>query len=100
MDFDYRIYLFHQYFGSNKLYFNPGSNGLDSIIIAYDSILTSNGNFEKLIYNSMLHAGDSDSTGCIAGAFFGALYGDGNLPKNFNNFDFKKTLNTIFINDS
>ena len=24
----------------------------------------------------MLHAGDSDTTGCIAGAFYGAYYGD------------------------
>ena len=30
----------------------------------------------------MLHCGDSDSTGCIAGSWYGALYGLNNVPKN------------------
>lgn len=30
----------------------------------------------------MLHAGDSDSTGTIAGAWFGAFYGLDNVPSN------------------
>jgi ADP-ribosylarginine hydrolase len=30
----------------------------------------------------MLHGGDSDSTGTIAGAWFGAFYGLDNVPAN------------------
>tara|TARA_B100000886_G_scaffold315518_2_gene253523 strand:- start:218 stop:1372 length:1155 start_codon:yes stop_codon:yes gene_type:complete len=99
-NFPVRIYMFHQKFGSYPLTFNPGSNGLDSVLIAYDSLLRSKNNFEKLIYLSMLHAGDSDSTGCIAGALFGALYGNVNLPSNYDNFDLKVDFNNIFIDDS
>ena len=98
-DFVVRIYMFHQKFGSHPLTFNPGSNGLDSVLIAYDSLLRSENNFEKLIYLSMLHAGDSDSTGCIAGALFGALYGNVKLPTNYDDFDLKGHLNNIFIDN-
>ena len=30
----------------------------------------------------MLHIGDTDTTGCIAGAWYGALYGFGDVPLN------------------
>ena len=94
---DIRNNLFYEYF-NRPGYYNPGSNGLDSVIIAYDSILECEGNFEKLIYNSMLHAGDSDSTGCIAGALFGAYYGNANLPKNLTDIELKIKLDKLFNN--
>lgn len=79
--------------------FNPGSNGFDSVIIAYDALLDCSGSFETLIYYAMLHAGDSDSTGCIAGAFYGAYYGKFDLPKNFYKIEFmdgiKKLVNSM-----
>ena len=92
---DIRNNLFYEYF-NRPGYYNPGSNGLDSVIIAYDSILECEGNFEKLIYNSMLHAGDSDSTGCIAGALFGAYYGNVNLPSNLTDIELKIKLDNLF----
>jgi len=66
-----------------------GGSGLDSVIYAYDSLLMSivpNENFKindsKLVFNtesllffSSLHVGDSDSTGAIAGFWYGALNG-------------------------
>lgn len=94
---DIRNNLFYEYF-NRPGYYNPGSNGLDSVIIAYDSILECEGNFEKLIYNSMLHAGDSDSTGCIAGALFGAYYGNINLPSNLTDIELKIKLDNLFNN--
>ena len=94
---DIRNNLFYEYF-NRPGYYNPGSNGLDSVIIAYDSILECEGNFEKLIYNSMLHAGDSDSTGCIAGALFGAYYGNVNLPSNLTDIELKIKLDNLFNN--
>lgn len=91
---DIRNNLFYQYF-NRPGYYNPGSNGFDSVIMAYDSILECEGNFEKLIYNAMLHAGDSDSTGCIAGAFFGAYYGNVNIPNNLSQIELKNELDNL-----
>jgi len=85
---DIRIKMFHEMFNKKMSnYFNPGFFGIDSVLIAYDAVLESEGNFEKLIYNSMLHSGLSHTTGCIAGAFFGAYYGNSNLPSNLLNLD-------------
>jgi ADP-ribosylglycohydrolase len=60
----------------------PGSGGDDSVIISYDCLLDSGNNWEKLVIYSMLHVGDTDTTGCIAGSWFGALYGLDNVPTN------------------
>lgn len=94
---DFRNFLFFQKFSTHG-YYNPGSNGLDSLLIAYDSILECDGNFEKLIYYSMLHAGDSDATGCIAAALFGAYYGNVNLPHNLTLIDLQDQLDDITNN--
>lgn len=94
---DVRNNLFYQYF-NRPGYYNPGSNGFDSVIIAYDSILECEGNFEKLIYNAMLHAGDSDSTGCIAGALFGAYWGNVNIPENLTHIELKTELDNLINN--
>ncbi len=32
-------------------------------------------NWKDLCHKSMIHGGDSDSTGCIAAGWYGALYG-------------------------
>jgi ADP-ribosylarginine hydrolase len=83
-----------------------GASGLDSCIYAYDSLLMSlllNERFEvdidNPIYNpetflffSTLHVGDSDSTGAIAGFWFGALLG-------FNGFDTNKMKQLEFYKE-
>ena len=79
-------------------HFYPGANGLDSVILAYDALLESKNNFEKLIYNAMLHAGDSDSTGCIAGALFGAYWGNVDIPENLTHIELKSELDNLFNN--
>eukprot|EP01091_Cochliopodium_minus_P016112 TRINITY_DN5933_c0_g1_i2.p1 TRINITY_DN5933_c0_g1~~TRINITY_DN5933_c0_g1_i2.p1 ORF type:complete len:382 (+),score=123.40 TRINITY_DN5933_c0_g1_i2:59-1147(+) len=58
-----------------------GASGHDASIIGYDALLYAGGDFEKLCLCGMLHAGDSDSTGTIAGALFGALYGFKGIPE-------------------
>ena len=94
---DIRNKMFHEMFNKkNSNYFNPGFFGIDSVLIAYDSLLECEGNFEKLIYNSMLHSGLSHTTGCIAGAFFGAYYGKTDLPNNILKID-KKILQNLDI---
>ena len=61
-----------------------GSNGLDSVLIAYDAFVESKGDWKELCMRGVLHAGDNDSTGSIAGAFYGALYGfNGVSPNNY-----------------
>ena len=58
----------------------PGSGGDDSVIIAYDCLLDSTGNWEKLVVYSMLHGGDTDTTGCIAAGWYGAIHGLKGVP--------------------
>ena len=57
-------------------YYQIGSNGVDSILFAYEAILKSLRNnkidLTNLIIYSTLHSGDNDSTGAIAGSWYGA----------------------------
>lgn len=77
-----------------------GSTGLSVCIVAYDSLLNSiTGSLDKpeysidsLIFFSTLHFGDNDTTGSIAGAWFGALNG-------FHDFDIQKFEQLEFYND-
>lgn len=67
---------------SDKHHNFPGSGGDDSVIISYDCLLDARNNWEKLIFYAMLHIGDTDTTGCIAGAWYGAYYGLDDVPAN------------------
>jgi ADP-ribosylglycohydrolase len=66
----------YRYLADNfsKGYDIPGSCGDDAVIMAYDSVKRSRGNFEKLILYSVLHPGDSDTVGSIAFSWFAAYY--------------------------
>lgn len=55
--------------------------GFDAVIIAYDALLGCNKSWEELCKRAMLHGGDNDTTGCIAGAWYGALYGFEDVPQ-------------------
>ena len=59
---------------------SAGNNGPSSIIMAYNGLVDCHGNWEKLVYYTMLHGGDSDTVGAIAGGLYGILYGYGNVP--------------------
>jgi len=79
------------YFKNGKMerWYLVGGSGIDSVIYAYDALLMSIipnelfqiekdnlvFNAEALIFFSALHIGDSDSTGAIAGFWYGALNG-------------------------
>lgn len=56
-----------------------GSGGDDSVIIAYDCLIDCSGVWEKLVYYSMLHMGDGNTTGAIAGGWYGLVYGLGDV---------------------
>lgn len=49
-------------------------------VCRYDALLAAGDSWVKLCHHGVFHGGDSDSTGCIAGAWFGALYGLGSVP--------------------
>ena len=70
-----------------------GGNGQSAIIMAYNAVLDCEGNWEKLVYYSMLHGGDSDTVGAIAGGFYGALYGSSDVPEHLlKHLEMKKEL--------
>jgi ADP-ribosylarginine hydrolase len=77
-----RMIYYYDNFSSNKNIIYPGAGADDCIIIAYDCLLMSRSNYEKLIYTSMINIGDSDTIGTIASAWYGALYGFKNVPSN------------------
>lgn len=62
----------------NTLKHGPGMAGAcgdDAVVIAYDALLGSGSSWSELVDRGVLHGGDNDSTGTMAGAWFGALYG-------------------------
>jgi ADP-ribosylarginine hydrolase len=82
-----------QIYGKNKTDFSKwGANGSDSVMIAYDSLLLCRGSWDSLVYFSALHFGDNDTTGTIAGGFYGAIYG-------FQNTDFNKIKQLEFYQE-
>ena len=99
-----RMHYYYDNFSNNKKVLYPGAGADDCIIIAYDSLLMSKDNYEKLIYYSMINIGDSDTIGTVASSWYGALYGFKNIPinlinteteyykvsKNYSNLLFKK----------
>jgi ADP-ribosylglycohydrolase len=93
---NYRSKFYHETFAYNKNKIYPGAGGDDSVIIAYDCLLDAKDNWDKLVIYSMLHVGDSDTTGTIAGAFFGASYGITKIAKIMvSNFKMSKELGNI-----
>ena len=51
------------------------------MIMAYDALIDCDGLWEKLVFYSMLHPGDSDTVGAIAGGLYGIVYGFGDVPE-------------------
>jgi ADP-ribosylarginine hydrolase len=90
----FRSYYYRSNFSKYRGKLNlPGSGGDDSVILAYDTLLESKGVWEKIVFFSMLHVGDSDTTGCIAGAWYGAVYGIKGVPKsNYKYLEMKDKL--------
>lgn len=73
--------LYYNKFSHRKNEIYPGAGGDDSVIIAYDCFMDCDGSWEKAVIYSMLHVGDSDTTGSICGLFFGLYYGYDKMAK-------------------
>jgi ADP-ribosylarginine hydrolase len=96
-------------YGSNNEMSRFGASGLSSVIVAYDAILMSHRStkypFEKnkldvsldsFIFYSTLHFGDNDTTGAIAGIFYGSIYGSTNFDTSkFKQLEFFDEINKL-----
>ena len=78
-----------------------GSSGHDAPLIAYDAVLFALGvkeregivkAWESLCTFGMFHCGDSDSTGIISGAIWGAMFGFKAHTANYDNIEYKERL--------
>jgi hypothetical protein len=94
-----RTAYYHENFVDDKKIFYPGNNADDCIIIAYDCLLMSKDNFEKLIYTSTKMIANTESIGSLASMWYGAYYGFKNIPYNIYNPSIKSLTDyTIFEN--
>jgi ADP-ribosylarginine hydrolase len=108
-NYTYKKCLSMKYPAQRSLYYNkysaktkeiyPGAGGDDSVIISYDCLLDANNSWDKIVFYSMLHVGDSDTTGIITGFLYGAYYGSDNVYDKMkdNLIDHKKKINETAI---
>ncbi|XP_002121923.2 inactive ADP-ribosyltransferase ARH2-like [Ciona intestinalis] len=80
-----------------------GRRGHDAPMIAYDALMMaqqSSGNkWQELCYHAMIHGGESDSTGCIAGFWYGLMYGLEGIPQgHYDHIEFKEELEELAAN--
>jgi ADP-ribosylarginine hydrolase len=78
----HRIRYFYDNFFKEDISYQIGASGYLCMIMAYDAVLDCDGKWEKLIVYAMLHSGDSDTIGAVAGGLYGAVYGMGDVPSN------------------
>ncbi|ELT94390.1 hypothetical protein CAPTEDRAFT_224788 [Capitella teleta] len=70
-----------------------GASGHDAPMIAYDALLGCGDDWEELCARGMFHSGDSDSTGVIAGACYGAMHGLNGVPlPNYKKLEYRDRL--------
>jgi len=73
-----------------------GASGHDAPLIAYDAVLGCDGSWEELCLRGVLHGGDSDSTGVMCTAWWGALVGFQDVPSsNYKNCEYAKELQLL-----
>ncbi|XP_038642249.1 ADP-ribosylarginine hydrolase [Scyliorhinus canicula] len=73
-----------------------GASGHDAPMIAYDAILGSGSSWEELCNRGVFHGGDNDSTGAIAAAWWGAMYGFDQVPKsNYKDLEYRSRLESL-----
>lgn len=64
---------------SNK--YIQGEDSISCLIMTYDSLLGCDGNFEKMLYYSILTPGNGISIGCLIGELYNLIYGLNDVPK-------------------
>jgi len=95
----WRTQFHYDNFSDPSLESMAGANGCSVNIMAYDALLDSQNVWEKLVIYSMIHIGDSDTVGAIAGGWYGALNGFQNIPQgNMEFVEFKSKLQKLALN--
>jgi ADP-ribosylglycohydrolase len=77
----HRIRYFYDNFHKDSNEQQIGASGFLCMIMAYDALLDCDGKWEKLVVYAILHNGDSDTIGAVAGGLYGAVYGFGDVPQ-------------------
>jgi ADP-ribosylarginine hydrolase len=77
----HRIRYYHDNFYKGGISYQIGSSGYLCMIMAFDALLDCDGCWEKLVVYAMLHSGDSDTIGAVAGGLYGAKYGFCDVPE-------------------
>ena len=110
--YENRLESLEEYNQFNGNYYNFGSSGISCVIVAYDSLLMGYGcnkipldlkdknlkfSLDSLVFFSTLHFGDNDTTGAIAGAWYGACFGFKDFDTNkLNQLEFKNELEKLY----
>ena len=73
-----------------------GASGHDAPMIAYDAVLGAPNSWVELCKRGMFHGGDSDSTGIIAGALYGAMHGFKGVPEgNYKSLEYRDRMEKL-----
>ena len=73
-----------------------GASGHDAPMIAYDAVLAAGSSWHKLCDHAVFHGGDSDSTGTMAAAWFGVMFGFHGVPaNNYERLEYRDRLETL-----
>ena len=73
-----------------------GASGHDAPMIAYDALMGAGASWGELCSRGMFHGGDSDSTGVIAAAWWGAIYGMDGVPQcNYTNLEYRERIEKL-----
>lgn len=73
-----------------------GASGHDAPMIAYDALLGAGNSWEEVCHRGMFHGGDSDSTGVMAGAWWGAMHGFEGVPVgNYEKLEYRERLEDL-----
>jgi ADP-ribosylglycohydrolase len=94
-----RLSYFNEHFLSPQNSDYLGETGISAVIMAYDAVISCNKNWERLVYYSILHIGDANAIGAIAGGLYGALYGFDNVPKYLIDDNLRNKYNLFYLGE-
>lgn len=78
----YKMKFYNRFVYNNKINLQ-GEDTISCLIISYDALLNCNGNFEKLLYYSIITLGNTIGIGSFVGELYNSYYGINNVPKHF-----------------
>jgi ADP-ribosylglycohydrolase len=86
---------FYQNFNFDASEYIIGEDCINCLIVSYDSLLNCGGNFEKLIYYSILIPGQVVSVGGFVGGLYSLVFGMENIPQYMIDFLDQETIQNL-----